>query len=176
MWHHVIDALFSVIVAIVAQSLSHIQLLVTQWAAVRQAPPPFTISLSSLKLTSIESGMPPNHLTLCHPLVLLPQSSPESGTFPTSQFFSSGGQSIGVSASVFPTNIQGWFPLGLTGFQLLNIIFRFSSLSGRAMLWVWSSEFNQELTNITRMYNGHMCQSSTPRSSSGSAGESWNLQ
>ena len=45
------------------------------------------------------------------------QSFPPSGSFPVSQFFTSGGQSIGVSASalVFPMNIQGWFPLGLTG-------------------------------------------------------------
>ena len=45
------------------------------------------------------------------------QSFPASGFFPMSQFFASGGQSIGVSASasVLPMNIQGWFPLGLTG-------------------------------------------------------------
>ena len=42
------------------------------------------------------------------------QSFPESGSFPMSQFFASGGQSIGVSASatVLPVNIQDWFPLG----------------------------------------------------------------
>ena len=45
------------------------------------------------------------------------QSSPASGAFPMSQFFKSGGQSIGVSASasVLPINIQSWFPLGSTG-------------------------------------------------------------
>ena len=45
------------------------------------------------------------------------QSFPASGSFPVSQFFTSGGQSIGVSASasVRPINIQDWFPLGLTG-------------------------------------------------------------
>ena len=44
------------------------------------------------------------------------QSFPASGSFPMSQFFSSGGQSIGASAlaSVLPVNIQDWFPLGLT--------------------------------------------------------------
>ena len=44
------------------------------------------------------------------------QSSPASESFPMSQFFASGGQSIGASASasVLPMNIQGWFPLGLT--------------------------------------------------------------
>ena len=46
-----------------------------------------------------------------------PQSFPASGSFPMSQLFASGGQSIGVSASLsaLPMNIQGWFPLRLTG-------------------------------------------------------------
>ena len=45
------------------------------------------------------------------------QSCPTSGSFPVSHFFTSGGQSIGVSASasVLPMNIQDWFPLGLSG-------------------------------------------------------------
>ena len=61
----------------------------------------------------------------CHPAIsssVIPfssrlQSFPESGSFQMSQFFASGGQRIGVSASasVLPMNIQGWFPLGLTG-------------------------------------------------------------
>ena len=58
----------------------------------------------------------------CHPTIssVIPfspylQSFPASGSFPRSQFFASGGQSIGASASVLPMNIQGWFPLGLTG-------------------------------------------------------------
>ena len=58
----------------------------------------------------------------------------------------------------------------------LNIIFRFSSLSGREMPWVQNCAFNQELTHITRMQNGHMCQSSAPRSISGSTDDSRNLQ
>ena len=65
-----------------------------------------TNSQSLLKLTSIESVMPSNHLMLCCPL-LLPSSFPRIRVFPVSQFFASGGQSIGV-------NIQGWFPLGWT--------------------------------------------------------------
>ena len=45
------------------------------------------------------------------------QSFPTSGSFPVNQLFSSGGQSIGASASasVLPMNVQGWFPLGSTG-------------------------------------------------------------
>ena len=43
------------------------------------------------------------------------QSFPASGSFLMSRLFTSGGQSIGASASVLPMNIQDWFPLGLTG-------------------------------------------------------------
>ena len=55
------------------------------------------------------------HLILCRPLLLLPSVFP--GSFPMSQLFASGDQSIGASApaSVLPMNIQGCFPLGLTG-------------------------------------------------------------
>ena len=48
-------------------------------------------------------------------------SFPATGSFPTSQFFTSGGQTIGASASVLPMNIQDWFPLGLTGLLLLAV-------------------------------------------------------
>ena len=65
----------------------------------------------------------------CHPAISssVPfsshlQSFPASGSFPMSQFFASGGQSIGVSASatVLPVNIQDWFPLGWTGWISLQ--------------------------------------------------------
>ena len=66
----------------------------------------------------------------CHPTILSsvalffsrPQSFPGAGSFPMSQLFSSGGQNIGASASasVLPMDIQGWFPLGLTGLILLS--------------------------------------------------------
>ena len=49
------------------------------------------------------------------PFPSCPQSFPPLGSFPVSWLFTSGGQSIGVSASVLPMNSQGWFPLGLTG-------------------------------------------------------------
>ena len=90
------------------QSLSCVRLFVTPWTAARQDSPSVTNSWSLLKLMSIESVMPPNHLILCHPLLLPIQSFPASGSFPMSWFFASDGQSIGVSAStsVFPMNIQ----------------------------------------------------------------------
>ena len=99
------------------QSLSHVQLLAVPWTAACQASLSITNSWNLLKLMSIASVMPPNHLILCHPLLLHLQSFSASGSFPVSQFFASGSQSIGVSASasVLPMNIQDWFPLGLTG-------------------------------------------------------------
>ena len=56
------------------------------------------------------------------PFSSCPQSFPASGSFPMSQFFRSGGQSIGVSAStsVLPMNTQDWFPLGWTGWISLQ--------------------------------------------------------
>ena len=81
-----------------------------------------TNSWSLLKLMSIKLVMPSNHLILCHPLLFGLQSFPASGSFPMSQLFTLGGQSIGVSASasVLPRNFQGWFPLGLTGWISLQ--------------------------------------------------------
>ena len=50
-----------------------------------------------------------------------PQSGPASGYFPMSRLFTSGGQSIGASVSVLLVNIQGWFPSGLTWFNILAV-------------------------------------------------------
>ena len=107
----------------VVQSLSHIHYSVTPQNAAHQASLSFTISWSLLKFMSIESVMPSDHLILCHPL-LLPSIFPSIRVFSVSQLFPSGGQSIGASASasVLPVNIQGWFPLGLTG--LISLQFK----------------------------------------------------
>ena len=96
------------------QSLSCVQLLVIPWTAARQASPSITNSQSLLKLMSIESVMPSNHLILCRPFLLLPSIFPSIRAFQMSQLFESGGQSIGVSAStsVLPMNTQVWSPLG----------------------------------------------------------------
>ena len=76
------------------------------------------------------------------------QSFPASGSFPVSQFFTSGGQSISVSisASILPLNIQGWFPLGLTGLISLQskglsrvfsctIVWKHQFFSSQPSLW-----------------------------------------
>ena len=90
---------------------------VTPWTVACQASLSITNSQSLHKM-SIESVIPSNYLILCRPL----QSFPASGSFQMSQFFTSGGQSIRVSASasVLPMNIQDWFPLGWTGWISLQ--------------------------------------------------------
>ena len=104
------------------QSLSRVQLFATPWTATRQVSLFSMISWSLLKLMSIESMMPSNHLILCHAFSSCLQYFPASGSFQMSQSFASGGQSIGASASasVLPMNNQDWFPLGLTGLTFLQ--------------------------------------------------------
>ena len=63
------------------QSLGRVQLFVTPWTAARQASLSITNSRSLLKLMSIESVMPSNHLILCHPLLLLPSIFPRIRVF-----------------------------------------------------------------------------------------------
>ena len=63
------------------QSLSRVQLFATPWTAARQASLSITNSQSVLKLMSIESVMPPNHLIRCHPLLLLPSIFPSIRVF-----------------------------------------------------------------------------------------------
>ena len=91
----------------------HVWLFATPWAAVYQASLPITNSWSLFKFIITPLSW------WCHPTISssvlrfssCPQSFPASGSFPMSQFFTSDGQSIGVStsASVLPINIQGDF-------------------------------------------------------------------
>ena len=71
----------------------------TSWTVALQASLSITSSRRLLKLMSMESVKPSNHLILCHPLLLLPSIFPSIRILPVSQFFTSGGQSIKVSAS-----------------------------------------------------------------------------
>ena len=125
---------------VVSQLLSRVWLFATPWTAALKASLTFTISQSLLKLMSIDSMMPSNHLIICGPLLLLPSIFPSirvfpvswlfasdgqsvgasastSGSFPMNWFFALGGQNVGASASAsgLSMNIQDWFPLGLTG-------------------------------------------------------------
>ena len=87
--------------------------------AAHQASLSFTISQSLLKLMSIQSVIPSDHLILSHPLLLLPSIFPSIGSCSVSWHFASGAQTIGASASMLLMNSQDWFPLGLTGLIFL---------------------------------------------------------
>ena len=104
------------------QLLSCVQLFETPWTAPCQASLSITNSWSLLKVMCTESVMPSNLLVLYHPLLLLPSIFPNIGSFPMSQLFALGGQSIRVSAStsVLPMNTQDWSCLGWTGWISLQ--------------------------------------------------------
>ena len=104
-------------------SLSCVWLFATPWTAARQASLSITNFWNLLKLMS-KSVMPRTISFSVIPFSSCLRSFPASGSLPMSQFFTSGGQSIGVSASasVLPMNIQGWFPLEPTG--LISLQFK----------------------------------------------------
>ena len=104
---------------VVVQSHSHVWLFATSWTEACQASLSFIISQSLLKLMSIELVMPIS-VSFIVSFSFCLQSLPASGSFLMSWFFTSGGQSIGASASVPPINIQDWFPLGWTGLTFLQ--------------------------------------------------------
>ena len=98
------------------QLLSCVRLFATPWTTARQASLSITNSWSSLNSCPSSQWC---HLTISSsvfPFSSSLQSFPASGSFSMSQFFASGGQSTGVSAStsVLPKNTQDWCPLGLT--------------------------------------------------------------
>ena len=107
---------------LLVQLLSHVWLFVTPWTAARQASLSFTIPQSLLKLVSIESVMLSHHLILCHSPLLLPSIFPHTRVFSTELAFHIRWPKYGASASasVLPMNIQGWFPLGWTGWISLQ--------------------------------------------------------
>ena len=78
--------------------------------------------LAQTHVHRVSDAIQPSHLLSSPSPPAFLQSFPASGSFPRSQFFASGGQSIGVSASalVLLINIQDWFPLGLTGWISLQ--------------------------------------------------------
>ena len=93
----------------------------------------------------------------CHPTIsssVIPfsshlQSLPASGSFPMSQSFTAGGQSIGASASILPMNIQDWFILGLTGLislQSKGLSRVFSSTTVLSSLACWKMKSKLNLT------------------------------
>ena len=126
----------------------------TPWTAACQASLSITNSWSLLKLMAIELVMASNHLILCHPFSSCLQSFPESGSFPVSQFFASGGQNIGVSASASsPSNeYSGLISFRIDWLDLLAVQGTLRSLlqhhSSKASILQHSAFFIVQLTSI----------------------------
>ena len=123
------------------QLISCVRLFATPWTAAHQASLSFTISQSLLRLMSVESVMPSNHLILCRPLLLLPSA------FPSIRVFSTVSSSHQV-AKVLQFQLQSlqWFPLGLTGLISLQSrdsqesfpIPQFESMNSLALSFLYS--------------------------------------
>ena len=127
------------------QSLSHAQPFVTPWTAARQASLSITSSQSLPKLMSMKLRMPSKHLTLCHPLFLLPSVLHSIRVF-------SNGSALLIRwskywsfsfSSVLPINIQDWLLLGLT--DLLSLHSTISNILFTSVLNKWISTFVMSL-------------------------------
>ena len=134
------------------QSLSRVWLFVTPWTAAHQASLSITNSQSLLKLMSIESVMPSNHLILCCPLLLPPSIFPSIKVFSNESVLHIRWPNIGVSASFLPVNIQDWFPLRWTGWislqsSLLTVKSLIQHYSSKASILQHSAFFIVQLSH-----------------------------
>ena len=104
------------------QSLRCVWLFAAPWTTAHQASLSITKSQNLPKFMSLSQWGHPTISSSVVPFSSCPQSFPASESFQISQLFTSGGQSIGVSASasVLPMNIQDWSPLGWTGWISLQ--------------------------------------------------------
>ena len=138
------------------QLFSCVQLFATPWTAACQASLSITNSQSLLKLMSIESVMSSSVIPFSSHL----QCFPASRSFPMSQFFASGGQSTGVSASAsaLPMNIQDWFPLGWTGWislQSKGLSRVFSNTTVQKHQFFGTQLYSPTLTSIHDYWKNH---------------------
>ena len=132
---------------------SHSVVSDSSWTAAHQASLSITNSWSLYRLMLIKSVMPSNHLNLCHPVSSCLQSFPASGPFQMSQFFASGCQRIGASASasVLAMNIPGLISFRMDWFDLLAVQGTLKSLlqhhSSKASLLQGSAFFIVQLSH-----------------------------
>ena len=144
---------------LVVQSLSHVWLFATPWTAAYQAPLSSTISWSLLKLMSIQSLMPSNHLILCRPL-LLPSIFPSIRVFSTeSALHIRWSKYWSFSFSISPSNVQS----GLISFRIDCFDLRavqgtpqslLQHISKASILWC-SAVFIVTLTSIHDYWKNH---------------------
>ena len=136
---------------IVVQLLSCVQPLGTPWTAAHQASLPSPSSIACSNSCPLSQWCHPTISSSVVPFSSCLQSFPGSGSFLTSQFLASGGQSIGVSASVLPMNI-GWISFRIDWFDLLAVQGTLTSLfqhkSSKAAILQCSAFFMVQLTSI----------------------------
>ena len=137
----------------VVQLVSHVWLFVTPWTAARQASQSLPCPQSLLKLMSIESAIPSNHLISVIPFSSFLQSVPASGSFPMSRPFASGGQRIGASTfSISPSSeYSASISFGIYWFDLLAVqgtlkSFKYHSL--KALILQHSVYFRVHLSHL----------------------------
>ena len=111
------------LVVLIVQSLSCVWFFATPWTAASQASLPFPISWTLLKLLSIESVMPSNHLILCCPLLLLPYIFPSIRVFSIkSALYIRWSKYWSVSFSISPsTEYSGLISFRIDWFDLLAV-------------------------------------------------------
>ena len=136
-----------IIIIVVVQSLSRVWLFATPWAATRQVSLFFTISQSVLKLMSIKSVMPSNHLVLCRPLFLLLSIFPSIGVFFNESTFSSDGKSIRWPVSQLQHQSFQWI------FRVFLFCFVFVfSLWDWLVSSPWCPSYSQEVFSSTTVW------------------------
>ena len=135
------------------QSLSHVRLFATPWTAAHQAFLSFTNSWSLLKLMSIESVMPSNHLILCHPLRLLPSILPSIRVFSKESVLSiRGPKDWSFSLSISPSSgYSGLISFRMDWLDLLEVQETLNSLlqlhSSKASILWYSAFFMVQLSH-----------------------------
>ena len=126
------------------QSPSHVWLFATPWTAAHQISMSITNAQSLLKLMSIKSMMPSNHLILCCPFFLLPSIFPRIRVFSNeSALCIQWPKEVSALASVLPMNTQDWSSLGWTGWislqsKGLSRVFSSTTVQASQMLPRWT--------------------------------------
>ena len=144
------------------QLLSLVRIFVTLWIAAGQDSLSINKFWSLLKLMSIKSVIPSNHLIICHSLLLLLSIFPSIRVFPSESALQSGGQSTGVSAStsLLPMNTQDWSPLGWTtwiSLQSKELSRVFSNTTVQKHWFFWAQLFySPTLTSIPDHWKNHI--------------------
>ena len=142
------------------QSLSRVRLFATPWIAARQASLSITNSRSWLKLMSIESVMPSNHLILCHPLLLPPLVFPSTRVFSNESVLHIRWQKYwSFSFSISPSSeYSGLISFRIDRFDLLAVQGTLKSLlqqySSKASI-LWHSLYSPTLTSIHDYWKNH---------------------